>query len=129
MVTFNIYIYTTFVVISFHYFFQIRLLRTRIIFPGRKDYYFIHSRVEENCVLLETSGYWDDSVCLEREAIQAEKDGHPGLVYNYHWKCTISIIQLTFNLLIMIFKPLQTANSASGQVPSCLPLSQYVSKF
>ena len=46
------------------------------------------------------------------------------------------IFPLTFNLLIMIVKPLQTAwnqtrrrvtrNSASGQAPSCFPLSQYV---
>jgi hypothetical protein len=38
-------------------------------------------------VLLEPSGYWDDSVCDKREANQAEQDGHPGLIYNHHWIC------------------------------------------
>ncbi|XP_060607987.1 C-type mannose receptor 2-like [Ruditapes philippinarum] len=57
--------------------------------PNRKDNYANHA--QENCVLLEPSGYWDDSVCDEREANQAKQDGHPGLIYNHHWICQYPI--------------------------------------
>ncbi|XP_045161281.2 uncharacterized protein LOC123526268 isoform X3 [Mercenaria mercenaria] len=59
--------------------------------PNRKDNYANHA--QENCVLLEPSGFWDDSVCDDVEANQAEKDGHPGLPFRHSWICQYPIHQ------------------------------------